>query len=149
MGFFVERQRNPGKSKWRKTTPGAEVCGVEAYSRTAGERENTSDSRDQSTGGRGSLPPRKARGQYRAQSPRTSGARNQAEERPELRVEERIFVGDQLNSAEIQPLVCLLEAQGKGLLRSAREGDELRTGTNMRALLSALASGRAEIDNIG
>ncbi len=35
------------------------------------------------------------------------------------------------------------------MLRSARDGDELRTGTNKRALLSALASGRAEIDSIG
>jgi hypothetical protein len=46
-------------------------------------------------------------------------------------------------------LVCLIEALGQGLLRSAREGDELRTGTNMRALLSALASGRAEIERLG
>lgn len=77
------------------------------------------------------------------------GTNSQAEERPELRVEERIFVGDQLNSAELQPLVCLLEARGQGLQRTARDGDELRTGTNMRALLSALASGRAKIDIIG
>jgi hypothetical protein len=35
------------------------------------------------------------------------------------------------------------------LQRTARDGDELRTGTNMRALLSALASGRAKIDIIG
>jgi hypothetical protein len=34
-------------------------------------------------------------------------------------------------------------------MRSARDGDELRTGTNMRALLSAIASGREEIDRIG
>ena len=34
-------------------------------------------------------------------------------------------------------------------MRSAREGDELRTGTNMRALLSAIASGREEIERIG
>ncbi len=50
---------------------------------------------------------------------------------------------------ELQPLVCLIEARGQGLLRSAREGDEIRTGTNMRALLSALASGRAEIERLG
>jgi hypothetical protein len=77
------------------------------------------------------------------------GTNSQAEERPELRVEERTFVGDQLNSAELQLLVCLLEARGQGLLRSARDGDEVRTGTNMRALLSALASGRAELDSMG
>ncbi len=35
------------------------------------------------------------------------------------------------------------------MLKSARDGDELRTGTNKRALLSALASGRAKIDSIG
>jgi hypothetical protein len=34
-------------------------------------------------------------------------------------------------------------------MRSAREGDELRTGTNMRALLSAIASGKEEIERIG
>ncbi len=45
--------------------------------------------------------------------------------------------------------MCLIEARGQGLLRAAREGDELRTGTNMRALLSALASGRAEIERLG
>jgi hypothetical protein len=77
------------------------------------------------------------------------GTNSQAEERPELRVEERIFVGDQLNSVELELLVCLLEARGQGLLRSARDGDEVRTGTNMRDLLSALASGRAEIDSMG
>ncbi len=36
--------------------------------------------------------------------------------------------------------MCLVEARGLGLMRSAREEDELRTGTNMRALLSAIAS---------
>ncbi len=45
--------------------------------------------------------------------------------------------------------MCLVEARGLGLMRSAREGDELRTGTNMRALLSAIASGREEIERIG
>ncbi len=45
--------------------------------------------------------------------------------------------------------MCLVEARGKGLMRSVRDGDELRTGTNMRALLSAIASGREEIYWIG
>ena len=45
--------------------------------------------------------------------------------------------------------MCLVEARGIGLMRSVREGDELRTGTNMRALLSAIASGREEIERIG
>jgi hypothetical protein len=34
-------------------------------------------------------------------------------------------------------------------MRSARDGDEMRAGTNMRAFLSAIASGRAEIDRLG
>ncbi len=34
-------------------------------------------------------------------------------------------------------------------MRSAREGDELRTGANMSALLSAVASGKEEIQRIG
>jgi hypothetical protein len=34
-------------------------------------------------------------------------------------------------------------------MRSARDGDEMRTGTNIRALLSAIASGREEIDRLG
>jgi hypothetical protein len=45
--------------------------------------------------------------------------------------------------------VCLIEARGQGLLRSAKDGDEMRTGRNMRALLSALASSRAEIERLG
>ncbi len=57
-------------------------------------------------------------------------------------------MGEQLESPELQPLVCLIEARGQGLLRSAREGDEIRIGTNMRALLSAFASGRAEIERL-
>jgi hypothetical protein len=61
----------------------------------------------------------------------------------------RCMIEEQLKSPELRPLVCLVEARGKGLMRSTREGDELRTGTNMRALLSAIASGREEIDRIG
>ncbi len=95
------------------------------------------------------LPPREARDLYHSQSPWTLETNEQAGKRPELGVEEKILVGEQLNSPELQPLVCLIEARGQGLLTSAREGDELRTGTNMRALLSALASGRAEIVRMG
>jgi hypothetical protein len=46
-------------------------------------------------------------------------------------------------------LGMLDRGQRRGLLRSVRDGDEIRAGTNMRALLSALASGRAEIDRLG
>ncbi len=73
----------------------------------------------------------------------------QAEKRPELRTDEKTLEGEQLKSPELQPLVCLIEARGQGPLRSDRDGDEIRTGTNMRALLSALASGRAEIERLG
>ncbi len=52
-------------------------------------------------------------------------------------------------SPELRPLVCLIEARGRGLMRSTRYGDEMRAGTKMRALLSAIASGRAEIDRLG
>jgi hypothetical protein len=117
----------------------------------AGGSEDTSDGREQPAGRRGSVPPREVRNTciYRSQSPWTLETNSQADKGPELRVEEQILVGERLNSAELQPLVCLIEARGKGLLRSAKEGDELRIGTNIRALLSALASGRAEIEQIG
>jgi hypothetical protein len=76
-------------------------------------------------------------------------ANDQAGKRPELRAEERALIEEQLKSPELRPLACLIEARGQGLLRSARDGDEIRTGTNMRALLSAIASGRVEIDRLG
>ncbi len=38
MVFFVERQRNPGMSRWQKTTPGAEVSEVEVDSRVQLEK---------------------------------------------------------------------------------------------------------------
>jgi hypothetical protein len=69
--------------------------------------------------------------------------------RPELRAEEKALIEEQLKSPELRPLVCLIEARGRRLMRSARDGDEMRTSTNMRALLSAIASGREEIDRLG
>ena len=143
-------REGPGKSRWWKTTPGAEVCEVKIHSRMWLEEVKTHQMAENSQLGEGGVfPPREVRELYRSQSPWTLETNSQAGERPELRVEERILVGDQLNSAELQPLVCLIEARGKGLLRSAREGGELRTGTNMRALMSTLAGGRAEIEKIG
>jgi hypothetical protein len=65
-----------------------------------------------------------------------------------LGIKEMIFVGEQINSAELQPMVCLLEAWVQRLLKSAPDGDELRTSTNMRALSSSIASGRAEVNSI-
>ncbi len=57
---------------------------------------------------------------YHSQSPWTLETNDQAVNRPDLRVEEKTLVREQLKS-----------------------------GTNMRALLSALASGRAEIERMG
>jgi hypothetical protein len=95
------------------------------------------------------VPPREARELYHSQSPWGLEANREAGRRPELRAEEKALIEEQLKSPELRPLVCLVEARGIGLMRSVREGDELRTGTNMRALLSAIASGREEIDRIG
>jgi hypothetical protein len=97
----------------------------------------------QPAGRGGSVPPREARELYHSQSPWCLEANEQAGRRPELRAEEKALIEEQLKSPEY--LVCLVEARGRGLMRSARDGDEMRTGTNMRALLSAIASGREEI----
>jgi hypothetical protein len=97
----------------------------------------------------GSVPPKEIRELYHSQSPWGLEANREAGRRPELRAEEKALIEEQLKSPELRPLVCLVEARGLGLMRSAREGDELRTGTNMRALLSAIASGRVEIERIG
>ena len=97
----------------------------------------------------GSVPPREARELYHSQSPWGLEANEEAGRRPELRADEKALIEEQLKSPALRPLVCLVEARGRGLIRSTRDGDELRTGTNMRALLSAIASGREEIDRIG
>ncbi len=103
----------------------------------------------QPAGRGGSVPPREARELYHSQSPWGLEANEQAGKRPELRAEEKALIDEQLKSPELRPLVCLIEARGRGLMRSARDGDEMRAGTNMRALLSAIASGRVEIDRLG
>ncbi len=95
------------------------------------------------------MPPRETRELYHSQSPWGLEANREAGRRPELRAEEKALIEEQLKSPELRPLVCLVEARGIGLMRSVREGDELRTGTNKRALLSAIASGREEIERIG
>jgi hypothetical protein len=95
------------------------------------------------------VPPRGTRELYHSQSPWGLEANREAGRRPELRAEEKALIEEQLKSSKLRPLVSLVEARGLGLMRSAREGDELRTGTNMRALLSAIASGREEIERIG
>ena len=117
--------------------------------RAAGAREATPAGSVRSTGREGSAAPREARELYHSQSPWGLEANKEAGRRPELRAEEKALIEEQLKSPELRPLVCLVEARGKGLMRSARDGDELQTGTNMRALLSAIASGREEIDRIG
>jgi len=102
-----------------------------------------------SAGREESAAPREARELYHSQSPWGLEANRDAERRPELLAEEKALVEELLKSAELRPLVSLVEARGLGLLRSAREGDELRTGANMSALLSAVASGKEEIQRIG
>ena len=102
-----------------------------------------------STGREGSAAPGEARELYHSQSPWGLEANRDAERRPELLAEEKALVEELLKSAKLRPLVSLVEARGLGLMRSAREGDELRTGANMRALLSAIASGKEEIQRIG
>jgi hypothetical protein len=103
----------------------------------------------QPAGRGGSVPPSEARELYHSQSPWGLEANEQAGRRPELRAEEKALIEEQLKSPELRPLVCLVEARGRGLMRSTKDGDEMRTGTNMRALLSAIASGREEIDRLG
>ena len=117
--------------------------------RAAGAREATPVGSVRSTGREGSAAPREARELYHSQSPWGLEANRDAEGRPELLAEEKALVEELLESAELRPLVSLVEARGLGLMRSAREGDELRTGMNMRALLSAIASGKEEIERAG
>ncbi len=90
------------------------------------------------------FPPREVRELYHSQSLWGLEANEQAGKRPELRAEEKALIEERLKSPELRLLVCLVEARGRGLMRSARDGGEMRSGTNMRALLSAIASGRAE-----
>jgi hypothetical protein len=117
--------------------------------RAAGAREATPVEPARSAGREESAAPREARELYHSQSPWGLEANRDAERRPELLAEEKALVEELLKSAELRPLVSLVEARGLGLLRSAREGDELRTGANMSALLSAVASGKEEIQRIG
>jgi hypothetical protein len=82
-----------------------------AQPRVAGVREVTSAGGEQPAGRRGSAPPRQVRDLYQSQSPWTLDTNDQAGKRPKLRIEEKILVGEQLNSLELQPLVCLVEAR--------------------------------------
>jgi hypothetical protein len=97
-----------------------------AQPRAVRAREATPAGPTKPAGREGSVPPREARDLYHFQSPWGTEANAQAGRRQELRDEEKILVGEQLKSPELQPLVCLIEARGQGLLRSAREGDEIR-----------------------
>jgi len=113
--------------------------------RAVGARGATPVEPVRSAGREESAAPREARELYHSQSPWGLEANRDAERRPELLAEEKALVEELLKSAELRPLVSLVEARG----RSAREGDELRTGANMSALLSAVASGKEEIQRIG
>jgi hypothetical protein len=86
-------------------------------------REATPVAPAQPTGRGGSVPPREARELYHSQSPWGLEANEQAGRRPELRAEEKALIEEQLKSPELRPLVCLVEARGRGLMRSARDGD--------------------------
>ena len=148
------RSDREGPTKGREGGKMAENNALERNSRrgssqprAAGAREATPVGSARSTGREGSAAPREARELYHLQSPWGLEANRDAERRPELLAEEKALVEELLKSAELRPLVCLVEARGLGLMRSAREGDELRTGTNMRALLSAIASGKEEIES--
>ncbi len=139
----TSRVKNGGeRSVFRQQSRDEQPCTAEVRIR---EKSNGAPS----TRDRGNLFPGGTRRQYSVQSPEPLRTVSGGGERPGFRVELRIFVGVQLNSAELQPLVCLLEARGQGLMRSAMDGEKMRTSTNMRDLLLALASGRAETDSIG
>ncbi len=146
--FLRNGREDPKETGWRNTNPGAEAHREEVCSAVkAGEA--TPVVHAQPAGRGGSVPPREARELYHSQSPWGLEANEQAGKRPELRAEEKALIEEQLKLPELQPLLCLVEARGRGLMRSARDGDEMRTGTNMRTLLSAISSGRAEIDMLG
>jgi hypothetical protein len=145
-----ERQRGPTEKRMAENNAwsrGSQRGGSQP--RAVRAREATPVEPVRPVGRGGSVPPREARELYHSQSPWGLEANEEAGRRPELRAEEKALIEEQLKSPELRPLVCLVEARGKGLMRSARDLDELRTGTNMRALLSAIASGREEIDRIG
>ena len=75
-------------------------------------REATPVEPTQPAGRGGSVTPGEARELYHSQSPWGLEANREAERRPELRAEEKALVDEQLNSAELRPLVCLVEAGG-------------------------------------
>ncbi len=85
--------------------------------RAAGAREATPVGSVRSTGREGSAAPREARELYHSQSPWGLEANRDAERRPELLAEEKALVEELLKSAELRPLVSLVEARGLGLRR--------------------------------
>ena len=80
--------------------------------RAAGAREATPVEPARSTGREGSAAPREARELYHSQSPWGLEANRDAERRPELLAEEKALVEELLESAELRPLVSLVEARG-------------------------------------
>jgi hypothetical protein len=145
-----ERQKGPTERKMAENNAwgrGSQRGCSQPCAVRAGEATPVAPARP--AGRRGSVPPREARELYHSQSSWGLEANEEAGRRPELRADEKALIEEQLKLPELRPLVCLVEARRRSLMRSARDGDELRTGTNMRALLSAIASGREEIDRIG
>ncbi len=146
--LFEEWQRGPTEERMAENNAwGRGSQRGSSQPRAVRARDATPVVPAQPAGRGGSVPPREARELYHSQSPWGLEADEQAGRRPELRAEEK--AEEQLKSSELRPLVCLIEARVRGLMRSARDGDEIRTGTNMRALLSAIASDREEIDRLG
>jgi hypothetical protein len=66
-----------------------------------------------------------------------------------LNVQEEELVGKQMTMAELQALINLLEARGRGVLKLVADKDKFHTNINLRALVSALAIRRTELDIIG
>ncbi len=137
-------RKNPEETRWRKTTPGAGARREEIRSHVLKGQEKPHQLCIHSQLGEGEVFPPERRGSYII--PSSHGVWRPTKRRG--RAEEKALIDEQLKSPELRPLVCLIEARGRGLMRSTRDG-EMRAGTKMRALLSAIASGRAEIDRLG
>ena len=84
--------------------------------RAVGARGATPVGPVRSAGREESAAPREARELYHSQSPWGLEANRDAERRPELLAEEKALVEELLKSAELRPLVSLVEARGLGLL---------------------------------
>ena len=123
-----ERQRGPKGDKMAENNAwGRGSQRGSSQPRAVRAREATPAEPARPAGRGGSVPPREARELYHSLSPWGLEANEEAGRRPELRAEEKALIEEQLKSPELRPLVCLVEARGKGLMRSARDGREERS----------------------